>query len=90
MNFKQIALNKRRTQRAELREIERKLHPLPVVNGHTIMHEHRGQLIEFTAWNEKERFGGRGFATSRTNILAIEYPYVYFESDFQWLTEEVK
>jgi hypothetical protein len=56
MTLKELKAEQRRNHRRDLREIEKILHPCPVINGVEILHEHKrgtGQ-IEFVGYTEKD------------------------------------
>jgi len=77
----------RQWQRKTLAEIETKLHPCPTVNGLTILHQHVGQKIVFSAWKGDNPANNRSSEFSRYYVLNCLDFYSKHSYDLQWLTE---
>ena len=86
----ELKRQQRAITRAELKQIEARLHPCPTIDGLDILHEHRGQKILFSAWRNDLRANSREVVLRRTDVLLYEEPYTMFSSEFDWLVKGVE
>jgi hypothetical protein len=88
ITYHELKKKQRQAKREELKEIEAKLHPCPVINGFDILHQHKGQKIIFSAWkgdeplNRKTAEWSRDYVYFSQNFYAEERPYL------EWLTAQ--
>jgi hypothetical protein len=78
---------KRKAWSAELKIIEKKLHPSPLVNGVEIAHMHHGKEIVFTAWVGDRRLNEREIRVTRQQVLCADDFYTEYAQDIAWITK---
>jgi hypothetical protein len=81
---------KRKIARDELKTIESRLHPCPVINGCDILHEHKGRKIVFAAWKGNSPANRRTLDIDRLTVLNDQEFYAHFAEELKWLTEEAE
>ena len=76
--------------RREIKEqIEKALHPCLTVDGVTILHEHRGGKIVFSAWKGDSPCNDRSFSVDRMVVLNTTHFYLEYAEDIDFLLDKV-
>jgi len=73
----------------ETKEIEHILHPVPIINGYEILHEHlRNGYIRFLAWDRTVHrpLNNRSFIVKRHDILTRDDFYGVYQKEWEYLT----
>jgi len=79
----------RRAIKKETEEIECILHPVPVINGKVILHEHlRNGYVRFLAWDKtiNRPLNNRSFIVKRIDILTRDDFYGVYQKEWEYLT----
>jgi hypothetical protein len=91
ITYSELKKQQAKFKREEKARLEAILHPCPTINGIDILHEHRGQMIVFSAWNGDnpvQPLGNRRYGEySRQYILNCGDFYKVHADDLKWLTE---
>ena len=79
----------RRAIKNETKEIEKILHPVPIINGYEIVHEHlRNGYIRFLALDKTvdKPLNNRSFIVKRIDILTRDNFYGVYQKEWEYLT----
>ena len=79
---------RRKQQKEELKRIESVLHPCLNIGGIEILHEHKGQKITFSAWDDDKPINNRYSEFTRLYVLHCMDFYIRHANDLKWLTEK--
>ena len=84
MTLKQM---KRKQLAEERKKIESVLHPCPKIGEADILHEHKGKVIRFNAWDKDAPINSRVLEVDRMTVLFREDFYSLYKKELVWLTE---